>query len=503
MSVGATIKSSATASKDLGKDLGVTLPTQSLIHGKLVDAISGKTLPCIFPATGQVIGYVPACDATDVDVAVRSARQVFEAGSWSRAAPQDRRKVMLKFSELILQHKDELAMLETLNVGKPITNSTNGDIPSAAGCIAWFGEAIDKIYGEVGPTGQDMTAIVTREPVGVVAAVVPWNYPLSMAAWKLGPALAAGNSVILKPAEQSPYTALRIASLALEAGMPEGVLNVISGYGEDAGRALGLHMDVDCVTFTGSTEVGKLFMQYAGQSNVKRVSLELGGKSPQVVLADSDLDAAATAIAAGIFSNAGQVCNAGSRLVVEAKVKDALLERVIEKSKLFAPGDPLDPATKLGPLVSAEQFARVLGYIDAGRKAGAKVVAGGEKALTETGGYYVQPTVFDAVRNDMKIAQEEIFGPVLSTIAVADIDEALKVANDTIYGLAASVWTNDIRKAQRAAKAIRAGVVWVNCFDRGNMSMPFGGFKQSGHGRDKSLHAIDKYTDWKAIWYAA
>jgi gamma-glutamyl-gamma-aminobutyraldehyde dehydrogenase len=450
-----------------------------------------------------VIGHVPACDASDVDVAVRSARQAFDSGSWSRAAPQDRRKVLLKFSELILQHKDELAMLETLNVGKPITNSKNGDIPSAAGCIAWFGEAIDKIYGEVGPTGQDMTAIVTREPVGVVAAVVPWNYPLSMAAWKLGPALAAGNSVILKPAEQSPFTALRIASLALEAGLPEGVLNVISGYGEDAGRALGLHMDVDCVTFTGSTEVGKLFMQYAGQSNVKRVSLELGGKSPQVVLADSDLDAAATAIAAGIFSNSGQVCNAGSRLVVEGKVKDALLERVIEKSKLFAPGDPLDPATKLGPLVSAEQFERVLGYIDAGRKAGAKVITGGEKALTETGGYYVQPTVFDAVRNDMKIAQEEIFGPVLSTITVADIDEALKVANDTIYGLAASVWTNDIRKAQRAAKAIRAGVVWVNCFDRGNMSMPFGGFKQSGHGRDKSLHAIDKYTDWKAIWYAA
>ncbi len=499
MSAGATTKSTATTPKDWG----VALPSQSFINGKFVDALSGKTLPCVFPATGQTIGYVPACNANDVDVAVRSARKTFEAGSWSRAAPQDRRKVLLKFSELILQHKDELATLETLNVGKPITNSKNGDIPSAAGCIAWFGEAIDKIYGEVGPTAHDMTAIVTREPVGVVAAVVPWNYPLSMAAWKLGPALAAGNSVILKPAEQSPFTALRIASLAVEAGLPEGVLNVISGYGEEAGKALGLHMDVDCVTFTGSTEVGKLFMQYAGQSNVKRVSLELGGKSPQVVLADSDLDAAAAAIAAGIFSNSGQVCNAGSRLVVEAGVKDELLEKVIKNAEAFAPGDPLNPATKLGPLVSAEQFERVLGYIDAGRKAGAKIVTGGEKTLKDTGGYYIQPTVFDAVRNDMKIAQEEIFGPVLSTITVADIDEALKVANDTIYGLAAAVWTNDIRKAQRAAKAIRAGVVWVNCFDRGNMSMPFGGFKQSGHGRDKSLHAIDKYTDWKAVWYAA
>lgn len=504
MSAGATTHASTSASKEaITKDWGVALPSKSFINGKHVDAASGKTLPCVFPGTGQVIGHVPACDGQDVDIAVRSARKAFDSGSWSRMAPQDRRKVLLKFSELILQHRDELAMLETLNVGKPITNSTNGDIPSAAGCIAWFGEAIDKIYGEVGPTAHDMMAVVTREPVGVVAAVVPWNYPLSMAAWKLGPALAAGNSVILKPAEQSPYTALRIASLAMEAGLPEGVLNVISGYGEDAGKALGLHMDVDCVTFTGSTEVGKLFMQYAGQSNVKRVSLELGGKSPQVVLADADLEAAAAAVAAGIFANAGQVCNAGSRLVVDQRIKDELLEKVVRNAANYVPGDPLNPATKLGPLVSSEQFDRVLGYIDAGRKAGAKIVTGGEKALPTTGGFFVQPTIFDAVKNDMKIAQEEIFGPVLSTIAVQDVDEALNVANDTIYGLAASVWTNDIRKAQRAAKAIRAGVVWVNCFDRGNMSLPFGGFKQSGHGRDKSLHAIDKYTDWKAVWYAA
>jgi gamma-glutamyl-gamma-aminobutyraldehyde dehydrogenase len=481
----------------------ITLPKQAFIDGRYVDAIAGATFDCIYPGDGELIGHVAACDEKDIDVAVRSARKAFESGVWSRMAPQERRKVLLRFSELILAHREELARLETLNVGKPFLNALNGDIPSAASCIGWFGEAIDKIYGEVGPTPHDLMAVVTREPLGVIGAVVPWNYPLSMAAWKLGPALAAGNSVILKPAEQSPFTALRIAGLAIEAGLPTGVLNVVPGYGETAGQALGRHMDVDCLTFTGSTEVGKLFMRYAGESNAKRVSLELGGKSPQVVLADCDLDAAAAGVSAGIFANAGQVCNAGSRLVVEEKIKDALLERIVKHATALRQGDPFDPETKIGPLVSREQYDRVLSYIEHGRKAGAVVATGGAKALPETGGYFVQPTVFDAVRNDMRIAQEEIFGPVLSTISVQNAEEAVAVANDTIYGLAAGVWTNDIRKAQRAAKAIRAGVVWVNCFDRGNMSVPFGGFKQSGHGRDKSLHAIDKYTDWKAVWYAA
>ena len=483
--------------------LRVTLPRQAFISGRYVPALSGKTLPCVFPGTGKVIGEVAACDSADVDAAVASARKAFEAGHWSRMAPQERRKVLLRFSELILAQRDELATLETLNVGKPFANAQNGDIPSAASCIGWFGEAIDKMYGEVGPTPADLTAVLTREPLGVVAAVVPWNYPLSMAAWKLGPALAAGNSVVLKPAEQSPYTALRIAALAVEAGLPEGVLNVLSGYGETAGQALGRHMDVDCVTFTGSTEVGKLFMRYSGESNAKRVSLELGGKSPQLVLADCDLDAAAAGVAAGIFANAGQVCNAGSRLIVERTVKDELLARIVKHASAIRIGDPFDPATKLGPLVSKEQHERVLGYIAVGRKEGANVVTGGSKPAGQGDGYFVEPTIFDGVRNTMKIAQEEIFGPVLSTIAVDGIEDGIAVANDTIYGLAAGVWTNDLRKAQRAAKAIRAGVVWVNCFDRGNMSVPFGGFKQSGHGRDKSLHAIEKYTDWKATWYAA
>ena len=302
----------------------ITLPQQAFINGRYVDAIAGATFDCVYPGDGKLIGRVAACDEKDIDVAVRSARKAFESGVWSRMAPQDRRKVLLRFSELILAHREELARLETLNVGKPFLNALNGDIPSAASCIGWFGEAIDKIYGEVGPTPHDLMAVITREPLGVVGAVVPWNYPLSMAAWKLGPALAAGNSVILKPAEQSPFTALRIASLAVEAGLPTGVLNVVPGYGETAGQALGRHMDVDCLTFTGSTEVGKLFMRYAGESNAKRVSLELGGKSPQVVLADRDLDAAAAGVAAGIFANAGQVCNAGSRLVVEETIMPAL-----------------------------------------------------------------------------------------------------------------------------------------------------------------------------------
>ncbi|MDF1748313.1 MAG: aldehyde dehydrogenase [Alphaproteobacteria bacterium] len=486
------------------KDVTETsIKTKPFIDGKFVDPVTDKTFETIYPGTGTKIADIAACGKADVDRAVESARKAFESGVWSRMAPADRKRILSRFSALMLENRDELAGLETLNVGKPITRSRNGDIPSAAGCIAWYADAIDKVYGEVAETGSDVTTMVVREPLGVVVAVVPWNYPLSMACWKLGPALATGNSVILKPAEQSPFTALRIAELAMEAGLPPGVLNVVPGLGEEAGQALGLHMDVDCVTFTGSTEVGKMFLKYSGLSNAKHVSLELGGKSPQIVLDDcDDLDGAAKAIAAGIFSNSGQVCNAGSRLVVTKGIKDALLERVVAIATDLKAGDPLDEATQLGSIVSEQQFQRVMSYIDVGASEGATVVAGGKAALTESGGYFVQPTVFDNVGNGMRIAQEEIFGPVLSTIAVQDFEEAVTVANDTIYGLSAAIWTSDVRKAHRAARAIRAGVVWVNCFDRGSMSAPFGGFKQSGSGRDKSLHAMDKYTDWKSIWIA-
>ena len=477
---------------------------RAFIDGAYVHALSGKTFDNINPANGKVLGQVAACDSEDVDRAVRSGRAAFESGVWSRMAPVDRKKIMMRFSELMANAREELALLESLDVGKPITNAFNGDIPSAIGCIQWYGEAIDKLYGEVAPTTSDLTAVVYREPIGVVAAVVPWNYPLSMAAWKLGPALASGNSVVLKPAEQSPLTAIRIAQLGLEAGMPKGVLNVVPGFGETAGRALGLHMDVDAVGFTGSTEVGKLFMQYSGQSNIKRIGLECGGKSPHIVMADChDLDAAARAVAAGIFSNAGQVCNAGSRLIVEASIREALLEKVVAIARDLIPGEPLDPATRLGAIVNQHQMERVLGYVETGRKEGARVLVGGNRARESSGGFFVSPTVFDGVDNSMRIAQEEIVGPGLATVTVSGLDEAIKVANDSIYGLGAGIWTSDIRKAQIASKALRAGVVWVNCYDRGNMSSPFGGFKQSGFGRDKSMHAFDKYMDWKAVWTAA
>jgi 4-(gamma-glutamylamino)butanal dehydrogenase len=476
---------------------------RAFIDGRYVPALSGKTFATVNPATGRTIAGIAACDKEDADVAVASGRRAFEAGVWSRRAPAERKAVMLKFAQSIMDHREELALLESLDVGKPIANAYNGDIVSSATCIQWYGEAIDKLYGETAPAAPDMTTMIVREPLGVVAAVVPWNYPLSMASWKLGPALASGNSVVLKPAEQSPLTAIRIAELAMEAGLPPGVLNVLPGYGETAGRALGLHMDVDAVGFTGSTAVGKLFMQYSGQSNIKRVGLECGGKSPHIVLDDCpDLDAAARAVAAGIFGNSGQVCNAGSRLIVHAAVRDELLDRIAAIARELAPGDPLDPATKMGAIVSQTQHESVMSYIDAGRADGARIIAGGRAARPESGGYFIEPTVFDRVSNDMRIAREEIFGPVLSAITVESPEEAVRIANDTIYGLAAAVWTSNVARAQQMSRQLKAGVVWVNCFDRGTMSSPFGGFKQSGFGRDKSMHAFDKYMDWKAIWIA-
>jgi gamma-glutamyl-gamma-aminobutyraldehyde dehydrogenase/4-guanidinobutyraldehyde dehydrogenase/NAD-dependent aldehyde dehydrogenase len=474
---------------------------QAFVAGRFVPAASGKTFAKKSPIDGRVLAEVAECDQADVDAAVKAARKAFEAGVWSRRAPAERKKVLLKLGELLMKHKDELALTETLDMGKPIRDSRAIDVPMAAGCISWFAELADKIYDEIAPTDPTALALITREPLGVVAAVVPWNFPLLMASWKVGPALAAGNSVVLKPAEQSPLTALRLGELAAEAGVPEGVFSVLPGFGSTAGKALGLHLHVDAVAFTGSTEVGKLFLQYAGQSNMKHVSLECGGKSPNIVLADApDLDVAARAAATGIFWNQGEVCNAGSRLLVDARIKDDFLKKVIEVGQKMQPGDPLDPKTRMGAIVDETQLGRVLGYIEAGKQEGAALVAGGGRKLAETGGYYVEPTVFDAVETRMKIAQEEIFGPVLATLSFSDVDEAVKIGNDTMYGLAAAVWTRDLSTAHKLARRLRAGTVWINCFDHGDMTVPFGGFKQSGLGRDKSRHAFDKYTELKTTW---
>ena len=475
--------------------------TQAFIEGRYVDAASGETFRTSNPATGRPLAEIARCGEEDVDRAVASARQAFEDGRWRNVAPKDRKRVLIRFADLIDARLDELALLETLDVGKPIRDARALDIPKSANMIRWYAEAIDKMYDEVAPTAASTLAFVTREPLGVIGAVVPWNFPLYLAAYKLGPALATGNSVVLKPAEQSSLTALRVAELAVEAGLPEGVLNVVPGYGHEAGRALGLHRDVDCLTFTGSTEVAKHFLQYAGQSNMKKVQLEAGGKSPHIVMADAgDLDEIARQAAWGVFFNQGQVCSAGTRLLVQRSIKDALLERIVAVARSMRVGDPLDPQTDLGALVDERQMNRVLDYVEAGGREGARLALGGARVLQETGGYFLEPTIFDGVSNRMSIAREEIFGPVLSVITFDTPEEAVTIANDFIYGLGAAVWSKDIDVALKTARSLRAGQVWVNNYDGSDLTVPWGGFKQSGSGRDKSLHALHEYTGTKATW---
>ena len=474
---------------------------RAFVNGAYVSAVADTVFECISPVDGRFLANVASCDAADADHAVKVARATFDAGVWSRSSPVSRKQAMLRFADLLDQNAEELALLETLDMGKPISDALNVDVPCASDAIRWSGEAIDKIYDEVAATPHDQLGLVTREPIGVVAAIVPWNFPLMMACWKLGPALASGNSVILKPSEKSPLTALRIAQLAVDAGIPAGVLNVLPGYGHTVGKALAVHMDVDTIVFTGSTRIAKQLLIYSGESNMKRVWLEAGGKSPNIVFADAaDLHAAAESAAAAIAFNQGEVCTAGSRLLVERSIKDTFLAMVIDALKGWIPGNPLDPETNVGALVDTQQMNNVLAYIEAGHKDGAQLVIGGERVLQETGGTYVQPTIFDGVSNAMRIAQEEIFGPVLSVITFDSVEEAISIANDSQYGLAAAVWTADISKAHLTAKALRAGSVWINQYDGGDMTAPFGGFKQSGNGRDKSLHAFDKYTELKATW---
>ncbi len=472
-----------------------------VIDGQRRDAAAGETFDKHSPIDGRRLGAVTRGAAPDIDAAVRAARAAFEDGRWSGQSPAQRKKVLQRFADKLMGAREELALLETLDMGKPIRWSLAVDVPSTARCIAWYAEAIDKVYDEIAPTGRDALALITREPMGVIGAIVPWNYPMIMAAWKLGPALAAGNSVVLKPSEKSPYTALRLAELALEAGLPPGVFNVVPGYGHEAGEALALHPDVDAIGFTGSTRVGRRMLDYAGRSNLKRVYNELGGKSAFLVFDDfADLKRAAETVAGSVFFNQGESCNAPSRVLVHERVADEFVALVQAQAPGYAPADPLDPKTVMGALVDEGQLNTVLGYIDAGTAEGARCVAGGRRARAETGGYYVEPTVFDGVANSMKIAREEIFGPVLGVIRFKDEAEAVRIANDSPYGLQASVWSDHLSRAHRVARALRAGTVHVNQYDEDDITVPFGGYKQSGNGRDKSLHAFDKYTELKTTW---
>ncbi len=474
---------------------------RALINGARVAALDGQSFDCISPVDGRLLTTVARCGQADIDAAVVAGRAAFDDKRWCGLAPAARKRIMIKFADQLLAHADELALMETLDMGKPIQYARAVDVNSAANCIRWYGEAVDKIYDEIAPTPRTALALITREPMGVIGVIVPWNYPMIMAAWKIAPALAAGNSVVLKPSEKSPLTALRLAELALVAGIPPGVFNVVPGFGPEAGSPLALHMDVDCIAFTGSTRVGKQIHVMAGQSNLKRAWTELGGKSPNIVFADCpDLDKAVEAAVGSIFFNQGESCNAPSRLFVEASIQEKFLEKAVAMAPRYMPANPLDKATVMGAIVDKTQMDSVLRYIDLGKAEGAALLHGGAQALADTGGCYVQPTIFAGVTPDMTIAREEIFGPVLSVLSFTDAADVVRQANQSVYGLQAAVWTRDINKALGVARALRAGTVHVNQYDEDDITVPFGGYKQSGVGRDKSLHAFDKYTETKTTW---
>jgi 4-(gamma-glutamylamino)butanal dehydrogenase len=480
-----------------------TVRTRAFINGDFVDAADGATFDTLAPASGEVVAKVAACSAADVDRAVAAARAAYDDGRWSQLAPSERKAVLLRLAELIESHADELAAIESADAGKPISDCRTFDLPDVLNTIRWYAEAIDKVFGKVSPTGPGHLGLIVREPVGVVGAVLPWNFPAAMLAWKIGPALAAGNSVVVKPPELASLSTLRIAELATEAGIPDGVFNVVPGIGEVTGRAVGLHRDIDMVTFTGSTEVGREFLRYAADSNLKNIVLECGGKSPQIVMADcrDQLDLIAADLAQAAFWNAGQNCSAGSRILADASIKDDLVAKLAQQAGDLVVGDPSDEATVMGPLIEPDAMDRVLRYISQAASDGAAIASGGSRLFEETGGWYVGATVLDNVSPAMSVAREEIFGPVVSVLSFTGEAEAADLANQTDYGLAATVWSHDIDAAIRMARAVRAGTVAVNGYSEGDIGTPFGGYKMSGFGgRDNGLEALEQYTQLKTIW---
>lgn len=473
--------------------------SNAYINGKFQAADSGETFPCINPATEKLLVDVASCDEADVNLAVTAAREAFKSGVWSLMHPRERKNIMLKWANLIEQHKDEFALLDTLDMGKSISEMVNIDVPDAIDCFRWTAESIDKVYGEIAPTGEDTLALISHQPAGVVGAITPWNYPLMMGSWKVAPALAAGNSVVLKPSEKSPLSALRLAELATEAGVPDGVFNVLPGFGHTAGKALALHMDVNILAFTGSTRVAGMLMVYAGQSNMKRVWLEAGGKSPNLVFADCDIERAAETAANAIFTNQGEVCIACSRLYVEKSIKKEFMAALIESTARFQAGDPLDPKTTMGPMVDKIQLETVERYVRLASEEGGNIVHGGLPDYKEGEGYYAKPTIVDDANNSMSFVIDEIFGPVLAVCEFETEEEAIALGNDSQYGLGAAVWTNNLSRAHRVSRKLESGMVWVNTWGEGDSTVPFGGVKSSGNGRDKSLHALEKYTDVKNV----
>ena len=484
----------ATIAKELPVAIG---PTKILINNRWVSSLSGRTFPTVNPATGEEICQVAEADAADVDEAVKSARNAFENGPWAKMSAADRGRLLYKLADLIEEHADELAMLESRDNGKPFHVARSADLGLTIATYRYYAGWADKVQGRTVPVAGNYFTYIRHEPVGVVGQIIPWNFPLLMQAWKLAPALATGNTVVMKPAEQTPLTALRVGELLMEAGFPDGVVNILPGYGPTAGAAIANHMDVDKVAFTGSTEVGHLIMEAAAKSNLKRVSLELGGKSPNIVFADADMEEAVEGCHFGLFFNQGQCCCAGSRLFVESNCYDEFVERSIARAKRRTVGDPMDPNTEQGPQVDDVQFDKVMGYIESGKRDGAKLAYGGERVGSR--GYFIEPTVFVDVKDDMQIAREEIFGPVMSIIKFDDLNDVVRRANKTMYGLAAAVWTRDIGKAHAIANRVRAGTVWVNCYDVFDPGAPFGGFKQSGIGREMGEYGLQQYTELKTV----